>query len=126
MWEINHPFPYQDELFIEIYALFLEASFRGDEGTVQRCRMNLREVLNNEDFEYMLWQEWKEGFARRIENKIREQLGLEKNRGGAERPFDRVAFYAGGSALISRLIEEDPELETDLVELFTQMKNLSF
>jgi len=126
MWEINHPFPYQDELFVEIYAMFLEAVARGDEGMVTRCRMSLREILNDDDFEYLLWQEWKEGFARWMENRARVKLGLEINRGWAQPPFDRVSFYAGGAALIAMLVKADEEMETDLEGLFTKMKSLSF
>jgi len=38
----------------------------------------MRKYLKNHDYEYMIWQQWKEGFARYIENKIRNTLNVEK------------------------------------------------
>ncbi len=121
MWELNHPFPYPDSQFTEIYGIFLEALKENRPQTVWNCRRFLREILNTQDFEYMIWQEWKEGFARLIENRIRIGLGLGENRGGREEPFDRVSFYAGGEGLIQLLVQEDPDLLEDLEGLFHAM-----
>ena len=121
MWELSHPFPYADETFEEVYALFLERAAEGDKAAVSRCRAFLREVLNAQDYEYMVWQEWKEGFARHIENKVRAKLELELRVSQAVPPFDRVTFYEGGARYISLLIAEDPELEKDIKALFQRM-----
>ncbi len=121
MWELAHPFPYEDETFEEVYALFLERAAAGDEAAVTRCRAFLREVLNAQDFEYMVWQEWKEGFARYIENRVRAKLELDLRVSPAVPPFDRVTFYEGGARYIALLVAEDPELEEDIKVLFQRM-----
>ena len=121
MWELAHPFPYTDRTFEEIYALFLERAAAGDAAAVARCRAFLREVLNAQDYEYMVWQEWKEGFARHIENKVRAVLGLGRRNSDAVPPFDRVTFYEGGARYITLLVVEDPELEKDIEELFRRI-----
>jgi hypothetical protein len=121
MWELNHPFPYEDSDFSEIYTIFLEAAAEKDVDKVSRCRTFLKEVLNTPDYEYMVWQEWKEGFARLIENRIRIKLELEENHGGIKQPYNRVAFYEGGARYISGLIGEDKSLEKDIEALFHKM-----
>lgn len=121
MWELNHPFPYDDSDFSEIYALFLEAASEGDADKVFRCRAFLKETLNTPDYEYMVWQEWKEGFARLIENRIRKKLDLTENHGGAEQPYTRVTFYEGGARFISVLTQKEKGLEKDIEELFHRM-----
>jgi hypothetical protein len=123
-WELNHPFPYQDEQYEEIYGLLLESAAAGDRPAVSRCRAFLREVLNVEDFEYMVWQEWKEGFARYIENLVRESLGLEKHSGSDEPPFDRVTFYEGGARLIELLVSEESEITNDIEMLFWRLARI--
>jgi hypothetical protein len=121
MWELNHPFPYDDEEFVEVYSLFLEAAAAGDAAGAARCRAFLRELLNALDYEYLVWQEWKEGFARMIENRLRIKLELAENRGDINPPYNRVTFYEGGERYISLLLAQDKELETDLEALFQRM-----
>jgi len=121
MWELDHPFPYEDSDFKEIYTIFLEAAAEGDADTVMRCRIFLKETLNMPDYEYMVWQEWKEGFARLIENRIRKRLELEENHGGIVQPYNRVTFYEGGARFISVLFSKDKSLEKDIEELFFKM-----
>lgn len=123
-WELEHPFPYEDRTFAEIYALILDAAGEQDIGTVARCRKSLREVLNRDDYEYMVWQEWKEGFARYIENLIRQKYDLDENHGGGDPPFNRVTFYEGGSRIIALLFEDDKELKDDLEDLFQKLMGL--
>lgn len=120
-WELDHPFPYEDKTVAEIYSLILNAAAEKDIGTVTRCCKSLREILNRDDYEYMVWQEWKEGFARYIENLIRQKFQLEENHGGADPPFNRVSFYEGGSRIISLLLEEDKGLKDDLEGLFEKL-----
>ena len=121
MWELNHPFPYEDSDFSEIYSIFLEAAQEGTLEKIIRCRSFLKETLNTPDYEYMVWEEWKEGFARLIENRIRKKLQLEENHGGIDPPFNRVTFYEGGALYISLLFDTDKSLEKDIEELFFRM-----
>ncbi|MGB4528172.1 MAG: hypothetical protein WBI68_01060, partial [Bacillota bacterium] len=71
------------------------------------------------------WQEWKEGFARYIENKIRAYLGLPLNLAGDliddSSPFTRVSFYAGGAMLIGFLESVRPKAVRDLRLLFAEL-----
>jgi len=120
-WELEHSFPYEDNDFVDIYSVFLEKAAAKDAEGVGRCRIFLKEMLNTHDYEYLVWQEWKEGFARMIENRIRTRLGLEENQGGIEKPFTRVTFYQGGALFISILISQDKKLESDIKALFHYM-----
>ncbi len=121
MWELEHPFPYDDVQFVEIYSLFLETAAAGDSEGMARCRAFLREILNAMDYEYMVWQEWKEGFARLIENRVRTKLELDLNRGGVDPPLNRVTFYEGGERYITLLFKQAKELEKDIEALFRRM-----
>jgi len=114
-WEINYSFPYEDDLFVSM--------------TEKLCRTNkfadyhkkLHKHLKKTDFEYLIWQEWKEGFARYIENLIRANLGVELDYIALSRPFDRVSLYEIGSRHIASLIKEDNSLSNDLQKLFCAM-----
>jgi hypothetical protein len=118
MWEINHPFLYALPEFVRTYAAFL-AYPAPDEA--KRLRQQLRVMLPVEDYEYMVWQEWKEGFARYIENQVRRRLGIPENHNGRNEPFDRVSFYAGGSIYIHMLGEREEGLLLRLDDLFERM-----
>jgi len=124
MWEINYPFPYDDAKFVENYSLFLESLKENDHNSVLNYRSQLKMILNEDDFEYQVWEEWKEGFARFIENQIRLRLGLEENHNGTEKPFSRVVFYEGGARFIKFLTEREPELLVDIERLFHKMLNV--
>ena len=121
MWEMNHPFPYGDPQVEATYRRLIHALDIGDEEAIWLNRKALEQMLSPFDFQYMVWQQWKEGFALFIENKLRQQLGLEKNLVGRAGPFSRLAFYAGGEALISYLLTEASDLATDLEALFLKM-----
>lgn len=118
MWELNHPFPYATAEFTRAYASFLASQAMLD---VALLRKRLKNILAVEDYEYMVWQEWKEGFARFIENQIKQRLGLPENHGGKDPPFDRVAFYEGGANFIRVLSEQEPELVNHIDQLFERM-----
>jgi len=120
-WEITHPFPYQDSIFVRYYARFLQALARGDHVAVAQYRTRLRQHLSQVDFEYMVWQEWKEGFARLLENQIRSQAGLSRNESGKNTPFDRVTFYYGGAMFIDLLVEGEAALFQNADSLFSRM-----
>jgi hypothetical protein len=125
MWEIQHPFPYTAEDFIQPYAQFLGGLRAGDQALIKCSREALRTYLGVHDYEYMVWQEWKEGFARWVENCIKRRLALPENKGGLQKPYSRVSFYAGGEAYISFLSIMDPSLTADLPALFHCMLAVS-
>ncbi len=120
-WEINHPFPYEDPAFVRSYARYLEALATGDTGSSLPLRRALRRQLSDTDREYMVWVEWKEGFARYIENEVRSRYGLEANRGGMEQPYNRVAFYYGGETFIRRVFNGGRSHPIDVRALFSTM-----
>jgi len=117
-WEINYSFPYADSQFSEIYASFLKALQENNHSTVIKYRQQLKQILSQDDFEYLAWQEWKEGLARYIENQIRCRLNFTENHYGLQKPFHRITFYEGGARYIEFLIKQDPELATDIEKLF--------
>lgn len=121
MWEINYPFPYADPRFVEAYIALLDASGEGRIDDIRAIRRRLYETLDPGDWEYLVWQEWKEGLARYIENRIQARLGLRENHGGGEPPFDRVAFYKGGSRTIAALGRREPGLLLDIEALFYKL-----
>jgi len=118
MWELNYPFPYNNSKFTETYSLFLKALEGNNPDEIFKYRNQLKQILSKDDFEYMVWQEWKEGFARFIENQIRCRLSLKENHYGIEKPFHRISFYEGGSRLIEFLSKQKPELLVDIEKLF--------
>jgi hypothetical protein len=81
----------------------------------------MKNILQETDFEYMIWQEWKEGYARYIENMIRKHLSWQLNINELETPFNRVHFYEIGSNYIELLINNEVELGNDIKELFNKM-----
>jgi hypothetical protein len=118
MWEINHPFPYSKPEFVSGYSALLEAISAEDFDLLMTVHGCLKSILNGDDYEYLVWQEWKEGFARFIENLVRVRLGLAENHGGSEPPFSRVSFYEGGAGVIRFFTEKEPRLRLDLEALF--------
>jgi hypothetical protein len=124
MWEINYPFPYAGHGFIRPYTHFLEALEAGDVVEVSDSRTQLKAYLSLHDYEYMIWQEWKEGFARWVENRIKQNLQMAENTRGSQLPYDRVVFYAGGAALIEFLAKREPACVQNLPLLFDKMLSL--
>jgi hypothetical protein len=122
MWEIEHPFPYTAENFIEPYQAFLGALKSEDHKALLSSRKMLKAYLGLHDFEYMVWQEWKEGFARWVENLVKRHLGMPENKGGIHPPFSRVSFYAGGEAYIHYLSKREPSLVNKLSTLFNRLQ----
>lgn len=123
MWELNYPFPYENSEFTETYSLFLKALEENKPDDIFKNRSQLKRILSKDDFEYMVWQEWKEGFARSIENQIRRLLNLKENHYGIEKPFHRISFYEGGVRFIEFLGKQEPELLVDIERLFHKMLN---
>ena len=121
MWELNYQFPYDDDVFIEMTVKLNNASDDVKYETYINYHKAMKSYLSVTDFEYMVWQEWKEGFARYVENLIREKIGMEKNRNVLSQPFDRVTFYEIGSSYIDLLLKQDSELKEDVEKLFYKM-----
>jgi len=122
-WEINYPFPYDNEYFknktIELSDFFAN----GDYENVNIYHKEMKAHLQETEFEYLIWQEWKEGFARYIENLINAKIGSHLNTNVLRPPFDRVHFYEIGSNYIKMLIMNDKELENNILDLFHRMKD---
>ncbi|MBN2090800.1 hypothetical protein JW964_14400 [candidate division KSB1 bacterium] len=117
MWELNHPFPYTDSIFTKWYEKLLQIN-PADENEIISIRNTLKGHLKKEDYEYLCWQEWKEGLARLIENKIQAELQLPINQYGTKKPFHRVTLYAGGAKLIQFLSNQYPTESSDLESFF--------
>lgn len=118
MWELNYSFPYNNIKFTKTYSLFLKVLGESNADEVFKYRNQLKQILSKGEFEYMVWQEWKEGFARFIENQIRRRLSLKENHHGIEKSFYRISFYEGGSRYIEFLSKRGPELLKDIEKLF--------
>lgn len=126
MWELNHPFPYERADFAAAYERFLKTLDDGRSAAdIRKARAEVMAVLDPSCREYMTWQEWKEGFARRVENMARARLGIKENHGGREKPFDRVSFYEGGASYIGFLERKEPGLGTDLEALFARISGVA-
>jgi hypothetical protein len=118
-WELNYPFPYENEYFVENTSIL--SNIEKDLCNYIKYHNNMKSKIKNNDFEYMIWQEWKEGFARYIENLIRKSLNKKLNSTEIKPPFGRVHFYEIGSNYIELLIEENKELEKNIKALYHKM-----
>jgi hypothetical protein len=121
MWELQHPFPYDDSSISGLYGEWMSALAQNQATAADRARAQLKKTLSAIDWEYMTWQEWKEGLARWLENKIRLRLGLPENQGGCRLPFDRVAFYCGGERLIAHLERASPGFAENIESLYLRI-----
>ncbi len=122
-WEISHPFPYDDSLFASGYDSYKEALQENKIEKAEAMRNKIRDHLNKIDFEYMVWEEWKEGLARYVENRILDRLHINRNNYGKDKPYNRVSFYYSGELLIGRLTEKNPQLPAEMKKLFEQMRD---
>jgi len=116
MWELNYPFSYNNEEFIK-KTIELNNGY-----DIKKYHIEMKNILNEKEFEYMIWQEWKEGYARYIENMIREKIGIKRNSKILKPPFDRVCFYEIGSKYIETLINRNIELKNNLEKIFYEIK----
>jgi len=116
MWELNFPFPYNNEEFI-VRTMELNNGY-----DIRKYHVEMKTILNQKEFEYMIWQEWKEGFAQHVENLIRNKYGLENVLTALSQPFDRRHFYELGNIYIGVLINNDEKLNENIMELFYRMR----
>jgi len=117
MWELQYPFPYAQAAFVKVYGDLLAAWSRDDVPAAESLRAELKKSLSQPEWEYLTWQEWKEGLARFIENRMRAALGLAENKGGEALPYARVTFYRGGDLLIRFIERRTPGAASDMAEL---------
>ncbi len=117
MWELQYPFPYANPAFIETYPALFKAWDGNDAAAAESLSAALKKTLSPAEWEYLTWQEWKEGLARYLENRMREVVGLPENKGGENPPFNRVTFYRGGDKLIRFLERRRPGIVNDLEKL---------
>jgi hypothetical protein len=120
-WEIDYPFPYSNDYFIDKTTELSDRFSSGNYDYIEVYHNCMKAYLHKAEYEYMVWQEWKEGFARHVENLIRRELKLQLNGNILRSPFGRVHFYEIGSKYIEMLLEKDEELNDNLVKLFYKM-----
>lgn len=121
MWELNHNFPYSDSLFVEYYSGLLIGLEKNNADDILGFMKKLETHLTRPDFEYMIWQWWKEGFARLLENRMRKKYDLAENHYGGQLPFTRISFYHGGELFINYLSEKENGLFYNSEDLFNKM-----
>lgn len=102
-WELHYPFPYHDACFVKYAGKSFQAMTANDREGLRNLRKGIKAYLGKEQAEYMVWQEWKEGYARYIENAIKRELQVKENRYGVNPPYGRPIFYELGSQLTSFL-----------------------
>ncbi len=118
MWELQYPFPYASPAFTATYEALIKAWQANDAKAAGSLRARLKAALSPAEWEYLTWQEWKEGLARYLENRMRAVLSLPENRGGEKPPFSRVTFYRGGDELIRFLERRRPGTVDDMEALY--------
>ncbi len=121
MWEINHPFPYENADFVRIAVSLADNYKADDEQSIINSYKEFRNILPAVDYEYLIWQEWKEGYARFVENNIRSFLEIELNDTPKIEPFDRSLFYWTGSHHIHLIKNIQHKSFTSLNKLFELM-----
>ena len=121
MWEISYAFPYEDKTFIqeteELGGYFNDT----DANRINNYYRCMKDHLKDFDYEYMVWKQWKEGYARYIENKLRANLGLKRNSQEITRPFNRISFYEIGSRYIDFILRKEAEKRDNIEGLFYRM-----
>lgn len=122
MWELEYPFPYSNPAFVKSYSALIDAWERDDTTAAAALRAELYKSISPEDWEYLTWQEWKEGVARNLENRMRGIVGLPENNGGESAPYDRVTFYVGGDQMIRFLKRAEKVTAGDLEALYRAIK----
>ena len=120
-WELKYPFPYTDPDFVRSYRALLDAWERDDTAAAAALRAELYKALSPQDWEYLTWQEWKEGLARNLENEMRKVTGLPENMYGTITPYDRVTFYVGGDKFIRFLERAEAKGAKDLESLYRKI-----
>jgi hypothetical protein len=120
MWELNYDFPYTNRLFCD----FIRHVATWDIAEVFLQLEKIRDQLKDLDYEYMVWQVWKEGFARFVENDIRRRNGLEENHHGSSvENAGRHSHYYIGDFIWLQLHTIDENLAINIGEAFGAIKD---
>lgn len=120
-WELDYPFPYHNEFVAEKYLEMMNAAERGDSLTVRRTRAEIYTRVTPRDWEYLVWQEFKEGSARHLENRLRARIGQPLSKSRREKPLNRVTFYEGGDLMITLLLQTEPSLVYDFPKIWKRL-----
>ena len=106
--ELNYPMDYACPAIRQV----LQSCVAGeplDAGIVLR---SIAAALSQLDYQYFVWQTWKEGFARFIENLIRKQVGVQENIIGSDpESVSRSSLYYLGEEIWKDLAREPPSVE---------------
>lgn len=118
VWEARYRFGYDNDRLVYAYRHMLAALEAGDLATGLSWHADAVAALTSLDREFMLWHEWKEGFARWLENRARRRLGVRRNENGRFGAFGPEAFHAGGAELIQLLVRTEPQLANQFAGLY--------
>lgn len=121
MWEITYEFPYENKTFIKMTTDYEEFYENNDLDNIKNYYKQLKDSLDEFSYEYMIWQQWKEGYARYIENLIRERFKHNKNYKRIKPPYNRGIFYEIGCRYIELLVKNDKYLLNDIKGLYFKM-----
>lgn len=121
MWEITHAFQYNDVVFTEKATELVKNYNESNNNAIIEFYNYMKTYLSNIDYEYLIWQEFKEGYARFVENNIRAFLDLELNSTTPQAPFKRSVFYWTGSRHIDFLINTQGKPFNSFADLFALM-----
>jgi len=122
MWELNYDFPYNDRKVAKTYLAMIKAARQGKSDRVRKLRSQLRSMISEQDWEYLTWQEFKEGTARYLENELNARYGYRLSTSSSKQPLNRVIFYEGGERMIRLLIKANPSVATDLPLLWHALR----
>jgi hypothetical protein len=117
-WELHYPFPYDDPNFVDYVGNLFKHLNKNEKDEICKLRKDLKIYLTKEQVEYMVWQEWKEGFARYIENIIKRELGIIENHFGINQPFTRSLFYETGARLSEFIVNRSIDSLQDIEQLY--------
>ncbi len=124
MWELEYAFPYDNELAGKTYIQMIEAAENKDRDEVIRLREMIRKNVTEQDWEYLCWQEFKEGTARFLQNELSKRLDAKPALSNRSLPINRVSFYEGGEMIIRLIMLDDEGIEKDFPRLWTRISNL--
>ncbi len=119
IWELDYGFPYDNRLFCGL----IRQVAKWNAAEISAHLLKMCKELKDLDYEYMVWQIWKEGFARFIENIIRRKNGLlETFYGSSVEEPGRHSHYYIGDFVWRRLRQIDERLIENIGESFGAIK----
>lgn len=123
MWEINFPFPFESSRFQQYYADFISGVQEKDSIQIRKSRQNLKDLLTKMQYEYLVWQEWKEGLAKYVEKLIKNHLNIKIHNSNYLTPCEKTCFFAAGSIFIEYLSDNNDDFLLNIEKLFYEMMN---